>query len=380
MKKIIRNTKSILASSLANARGWKTNRKIVVIESDDWGSIRMPSKRVYNELMKKGIRVDNDPYHKYDGLATKKDLEALFEVLNSIKDKNGRGAVLTANTITANPDFEKIKASGFSEYHYLPFTKILNESSLHVGAFEMWKQGINERIFIPQFHGREHLNVKEWMTALKLNHKIVRLGFDYGLFGFNKRVDPSINTNFMGAFNSGVSEDIEDYKNILREGVDLFKQIFAYTSKSFIATTYTWHPDLELALKNLGVEYLQGMIHQRIPLDNGATFKYKKDNYLGNKSKVSGLNYLMRNCYFEPSQKEDFDWVGDCLSRVQIAFFWSKPATISMHRLNVIGAIDERNRERNLSLLKQLLTEIVKRYPDVEFMSSNELGQLIFEG
>src|SRR5690606_814881 len=118
--------------------------------------------------------------------------------------------------------------------------------------------------------------------------------FDYGLFGFNKRVDPSINTNFMGAFNSGVSEDIEDYKNILREGVDLFKQIFGYTSKSFIAPTYTWHPDLELALKNLGVEYLQGMIHQRIPLDNGATFKYKKDNYLGNKSKASGLNYLMR--------------------------------------------------------------------------------------
>lgn len=379
MKKIIKKTKSILASSLANVKGWKTNRKIVVIESDDWGSIRMPSKQVYNELIKKGIRVDNDPYNKYDSLATKKDLEALFEVLSSIKDKNGRSAVLTANTITANPDFEKIKASGFSEYHYVPFTEILNESSPHVGAFEMWKQGINERIFIPQFHGREHLNVKEWMAALKLDHKIVRLGFDYGLFGFNKRVDPSINTNFMGAFNSGVSEDIEDYKNILREGVDLFKQIFGYTSKSFIAPTYTWHPDLELALKNLGVEYLQGMIHQRIPLDNGATFKYKKDNYLGNKSKASGLNYLMRNCYFEPSQKADFDWVGDCLCRVQTAFLWSKPATISMHRLNVIGAIDERNRERNLSLLKQLLNEIVKRYPDVEFMSSNELGELIFE-
>lgn len=376
---MIAKIKSSLISSVTNARGWRTNRKIVVIESDDWGSIRMPSKQVYNELLKRGIRVDNDPYNKYDGLATKKDLEALFEVLSSIKDKNGRSAVLTANTITANPDFEKIKASGFSEYHYVPFTEILNESSLHVGAFEMWKQGINERIFIPQFHGREHLNVKEWMAALKLDHKIVRLGFDYGLFGFNKRVDPSINTNFMGAFNSGVSEDIEDYKNILREGVDLFKQIFGYTSKSFIAPTYTWHPDLELALKNLGVEYLQGMIHQRIPLDNGATFKYKKDNYLGNKSKASGLNYLMRNCYFEPSQKADFDWVGDCLCRVQTAFLWSKPATISMHRLNVIGAIDERNRERNLSLLKQLLNEIVKRYPDVEFMSSNELGELIFE-
>lgn len=29
-----------------NLPGWHTRRKIVVIESDDWGSIRMPSKEV----------------------------------------------------------------------------------------------------------------------------------------------------------------------------------------------------------------------------------------------------------------------------------------------------------------------------------------------
>lgn len=43
-------------------RGWKTSRKIIVIESDDWGSIRMPSKEVYNSLLKQGIRVDKDDY------------------------------------------------------------------------------------------------------------------------------------------------------------------------------------------------------------------------------------------------------------------------------------------------------------------------------
>lgn len=29
--------------NFSNLPGWRTNRKIVVIESDDWGSIRMPS-------------------------------------------------------------------------------------------------------------------------------------------------------------------------------------------------------------------------------------------------------------------------------------------------------------------------------------------------
>jgi hypothetical protein len=48
-----------------------------------------------------------------------------------------------------------------------------------------------------------------------------------------------------------------------------------------------------------------------------------------------------------------------------------------MHRLNVIGSIDERNRAENLIELKWLLKEIVRTYPEVEFMSSDELGQLI---
>jgi hypothetical protein len=42
--------------------------------------------------------------------------------------------------------------------------------------------------------------------------------------------------------------------------------------------------------------------------------------------------------------------------------------------VNFIGFIDPKNRERNLSLFASLLKEIVKRWPDAEFMSSDELG------
>jgi len=48
-----------------------------------------------------------------------------------------------------------------------------------------------------------------------------------------------------------------------------------------------------------------------------------------------------------------------------------------MHRLNVIGAIDVKNRKDNLFLLKNLLTQIANRWPEVEFMSTDELGDLI---
>ena len=94
--------------NLNNIPGWRTPRKIVVVESDDWGSIRMPSKEILDQLEKKGFIPKNDYYNRFDSLASKKDLSNLFDILSTVKDKNGNSAILTANTIVANPDFDKI--------------------------------------------------------------------------------------------------------------------------------------------------------------------------------------------------------------------------------------------------------------------------------
>lgn len=363
-----------LTHNVLNIPGSRINRRIVVIESDDWGSIRMPSKEVYKQFLNKGIRVDKDPYCKYDSLATAQDLEALFNVLTSVKDKNGRNAVLTADTIVANPVFEKIKESGFKEYFYEPFTETLKRSPLHDNAFELWLEGVSAGIFRPQLHGREHLNIKKWLRTLQSGDEITKLSFDLGTFGLTSSVDPRIKNNYMGAFNSGLDEDIEEYNQIITEAQELFTNIFGYKSESFIATTYTWNPKIEYSLKKNGIKYLQGMVHQKIPLDDDTTFTYKKNNFIGHQS-PAGLTYLMRNCFFEPSHFADAAM--ECLERVKIAFRWHKPATISMHRLNMIGFIDEANRSENLKALEWLLKSIIKLYPDVEFMSSEELGQLI---
>jgi len=367
------NIKSFLSHNFINIPGWHTNRKIVVIESDDWGSIRMPSKEVYEELLNRGIRVDKDPYCRFDSLASEDDLSALFDVLTSVKDKNGRHAILTANAVVANPMFDKIKESGFYEYYYEPFTETLKRYPKHEGVFQMWKQGISAGIFHPQFHGREHLNVKKWLQNLRNGDKTTLLAFDYYTFGLSRKVDDKIK-NFMGAFNSGFDEDIKGYGNIISDGLSLFYSLFGYKSDSFIATQYTWSPKLEPLLRANGIKYLQGMVSQRIPMDDDQTFVYKKNNFCGKSSK-SGLTYLMRNCFFEPSQKGAS--ARECLERVKMAFRWHTPATISMHRVNVIGAIDEKNRTNNLFQLRWLLNEIIKAYPDVEFMSSDELGAII---
>ncbi len=368
--------KSFITHNLLNIPGWHTNRHIVVIESDDWGSIRMPSKEVYQKFLDKGIRADEDPYCKYDCLATADDLFALFEVLTSVKDKNGHHAILTADTVVANPVFDKIRESAFQEYFFEPFTETLQRSPKHVGAFELWKQGMDAGIFRPQFHGREHLNVKKWMRTLQSGEEVTRMSFDLGTFGLTSSVDNRIKNNYMGAFNSGLDEDMPEYDKIITEGQQLFEQLFGYKSESFIATTYTWNPKIEVFLKKNYIRYIQGMVCQRIPLDDDTTFKYKKNNFAG-KQASSGLIYLTRNCFFEPAHHPNEEMYSSCLSRVKNAFFWHKPAVISMHRLNVIGSINEANRTNGLRQLSKLLLHIVQLYPDVEFMSSDELGRLI---
>ena len=69
--------------------------------------------------------------------------------------------------------------------------------------------------------------------------------------------------------------------------------------------------------------------------------------------------------------------MGECLRRINIAFKWNKPATIGSHRINFMGALDPKNRTTNLKLLDNLLKGITKQWPDVEFMTSDQLGDLI---
>ena len=85
---------------------------------------------------------------------------------------------------------------------------------------------------------------------------------------------------------------------------------------------------------------------------------------------------MVRNCFFEPSLTKNFK-VEDTLKEIEISFRWKKPAIICSHRLNYIGYLDKKNRDRNLEYLNNLLNTILVRWPEVEFMTSVELGEII---
>lgn len=366
--KIIRN--------LQNIPGWKTTEKIVVIESDDWGSIRMPSRKIYDYLLNKGYSVDKDPFMKFDSFASVEELTSLIEILSSVKDRHGNNAIMTMNFIMANPAFDKIRETGFSQYYFEPFTKTVE---MHIGSnqtLSILKEGITKGVFRPQCHGREHLNVDKWMEGLALGNQKLHEAFNLRMLSISSQSD-FMTFGYMEALDYYTFKERENKKIIIQNALDLFESIFGYHSDSFMACCFVWDDHIENELNRRGTKYLQGIARQLYPEIRKDRHRFKHVyHYTGQRNKNNQF-YLTRNCNFEPSLKGYYSAMDNCLSEIKTAFVHNKPAIISTHRLNFIGSIDSQNRDRNLPAFKSLLTEILKRWPDVIFMSSDELGNHI---
>lgn len=357
------------ATYINKRRGWTTYRKIVVIESDDWGSIRMPDRETYEKSLKFGIRSDKCSFNKYDTLASINDFDALYNVLRRHTDKNGTHPVITANAVMANPDFEKIRESNFSEYNFELYTETLKKYPNR--SFEMWQQGMDEKLFFPQLHGREHLNIERWMSALQRGSKEVLFAFQNNYFGISTTISNEANSSFMAALDYDNDIGKEIAMQGIDQSIDLFKDIFGYNSKSFIACNYVWDNNIENVLNKKGIKYLQGSFNQNTPAQG------IKRNFIG-KQNTSGQIYLTRNVTFEPSSDENKDWVSGALKEIDQSFKLKKPAIFSTHRVAFIGSIFEENRTKNLKMLDELLKQIIKRWPEVEFMHTADLGDIIY--
>ena len=362
-------------SLLKNLPGFNTRRRIVVIESDDWGSIRMPSKEAYNKLKEKGYKVEKDPYSKFDTLATEEDLTRIFEVFSKFKDKNGRHPQITANSVVANPDFKRIKESQFEEYSYEPFATTLKSYPGCENVLALWQQGKEAGLFYPQYHGREHLNVKLWLNALQAGQKSALDAFELNMFAVNSDDTLGSRDNYMAAFDFYDDVHEQEIVEIAKDGARLFEEIHGYKSESFIAPCYIWSKSVEEVLGQMGVKTIQGIVKTQLP-NPGTKQGYRtRYQYMGKKSSF-GQYYLMRNAFMEASNDKrlgaDF-----CLKGVERAFRMNKPAIISSHRLNFLGGLNEQNQKENFVEFEILFSTLLKRWPQVEFMNSQELGELI---
>ena len=367
-EKFILNAKNIL--------GWKTNRKIVVFSVDDYGNVRVNSKEARTKMDEAGMKIYSR-FDLLDTLETKQDLEQLYEVLASVKDKNNRSAVFTPFALPCNIDFEKMEAEDFKQFHFemLPETyqKLAKEQpEAYNGAWDLWQTGIAKGYLKPQFHGREHLNLNIFNDKLK--KRDVEL-----LTALKNKSYTSISDEEYPSMSSTAALDFWDVKEnetlapMIAEGLQLFEKVYGYKSNYFTPPVYNIHHSLFKTLKENGIRFIDlGLMRK----EHQGFNQYKTSfNYTGKSS--NGLSIIVRNIVFEPTEDRGIDWVDFTMKQIEAAFRWKRPAIISSHRVNFCGHIDPKNREKGLAALQRLLQEIVKRWPEVEFMAADEMAETL---
>lgn len=374
---MIGKIKEIILVNFKNMFGPKTMRKIVVFSVDDYGNVRLDSREARANLDAAGLPIYSR-FDQLDTLETKQDLEQLYAVLSSVKDKNQKPAVFTPFALPCNINFEKMAAEDYLQFHYetLPETykKLADKNpEAYEGAWELWQDGIAKGLMKPQFHGREHLNLTIFNDKLqKRDPQLLAALQNRSFTSISDEAYPTMQST--AAFDFWDPAENKKFIPILQDGLDKFEQVYGYKSNHFTPPVYSIHHSLFATLKQKGIDYIDlGLVRK----EHRGFGKYKTEvNYTG-KQTSEGLSIIVRNVVFEPTEDRGIDWVAFTMKQIEAAFRWNKPANISSHRVNFCGHIDPKNREKGLASLKRLLEEIVKKWPDVEFMSADQAAKII---
>jgi hypothetical protein len=366
-----------LLDNLKNILGWHTTEKLVIFAVDDYGNVRLDSKRARDNMVASGLAL-HGRFDLLDAMETRQDLEALLETLSSFTDSRSRHAVFTPFALSANPDFEAM-AQRDQGYQYEPLTRTferlaVDQPEAYEGAWALWREGIRSGLLKPQFHGREHLNVEVLERKLKVGDRALRINIENrSMAGLGD--EPSLpGVGFTHGFGLWERSEIERHRVIIADGLKLFEQIFGFRSQTFTPPAQMLHPDLYLFVESQGVRAIDKPLHCVRRLDRERTVR--EFNALG-RQRGQGHVSLVRNVVFEPTNDRAFDAVGLALAQVAAAFRWRKPAIISSHRVNFCGHIEEDNRSFGQNALRSLLQGILTRWPDAQFISGDELVERI---
>ncbi len=358
-----------------NLLGRKIKQKVLIVESDDWGMVRIESKEAYKKLMNKGVKVQNDPYSYHDFLETDESVQKLYDFLRSLKDHTGQPLRITGNLILSNPDYDKIKLSNFHEWHKTTLDIQYENKPSSKNVLTLFKQGAMEKLFIPQLHGREHLHIPSWLKALQNGHEETKIAFENHSYAHPSTHFKGSKMNFQTTFHSRDAYEENFADQSLIEGMKMFEEYFGFQSKSFIAPRYVWKEKLEERMAGLGVKTIQGKIYRFEPKDEETDQLKKVMRFQGSQGKYGTIN-CVRNVFFEPSQNPSFNWEKDAVRRIKAAFLLGKPAVVSMHRLNFVNGIYKNNLEASLERLRNLIKVVQKEYPEVLFLSTDQFHDL----
>src|ERR1700722_6243368 len=350
---------------LLPVEGFHFDRPIVVLQSDDWGRAGLRDREGFEQLTAAGLVLGERPYDYYT-LETAEDLAALRAVLRGPPDSPGRSPSLEMNFGAANLNLEKTSREGFRQIHLLPLAESLPAGWNRPGLLQAYREGIQEGLFYPALHGTTHFcraAVERYLTDSGERGSLLRTLWKAGTPYIHWRM-PWIGYEYWDPEASPDDRFLprETQRDLIGKAVGDFAKLFSTLPRSACAPGYRANYDTHRAWEQIGIRVAQNGL--------GAAIPPHFDQH--------GLLQLYRTVEFEPAVNPEFS-LDACIRSAEACFERKVPAIASVHSINFHSSVRD-FRSRTLELLDGFLAALRRTHPDLLYLHSEELYEVVSQG
>ena len=316
---------------------------VLIVESDDWGA--GPPEQA-------------------------EQLTRIAAVLASHVNRTGQKPVMTLGVVLGVADGARILAGGLRQYH----RRSLGQAEF-ASTFAAIKRGVEMGVFALQLHGEEHY----WPPAL-----LVAARDGPSVKGWLSGSDVPRTETLPAALQSRWIDATELPSKPLRSheirAVALaeaasFLRIFGKAPKVAVPPTFIWNDIVEAAWGEAGVEFVVTPGRRYVARDaNGDPVPEGPPIVNGDRG-AAGITYLVRDDYFEPARGHQAE---RGLAALVAKTRTGRPTLLETHRANFLD--DSATAGAAIRELERLLVLSLRAFPDVVFLSTQELGSQMRRG
>ena len=345
--------------------------RAVVLESDDWGLCAwVPDDRAHRALANlPAFRSTPGLRYGRSTLESAADVSALAQLLLEVRGGDGFPPVWQANTIVANPDYEKLEPPMFA-VETLPLLHVPEFPSrwARPGMWDAVRKAEGEGVWWAELHGLHHLPETAWLGALRRGQDDAR----------NAHAQQSpIGSAVEASGEYDPAEPKELRARNLRRAIEAFRALFGRMPTSFCPPDYRFDDWLERESEALGLSTFQGTAEQA-----GHALPPLRRRWLGMRfPHHDGMRFhLPPRIAFEPGGDAHAPGprgLEAALRKAREAWRHGQPAVVSTHRMNY-AHLDAPWSQASRVALGTLVEKLASE--GAVFLTDHEVRQLVERG
>ena len=345
--------------------GLRFSRPLVLLQSDDWGRAGVRDAEGREELRAAGLNIGERPYDLYS-LETAEDVHELTEVMSLLRDSVGQPPCIEMNFVVANVDFSASTATGFRSIALKPLAEGLPGRWARPGLYDAYRAGIEARVFTPALHGTTHFCQQAVTHALVGDGErgeLIRTLWKSETPYIHWRM-PWVGYEYWDPEKAPAERFIPqaDQERWIGWAATAYLKLFGEEAVSACAPGYRAEATTHRLWRKQGIRVAQN--------GPGAKRAPHWDEH--------GLLHTYRSLDFEPALNPELRWE-DCVTNAATWLTRRLPLIVSVHSINFHSTLVS-NRQKTLPMLRELLGALKRSYPDLLYVNSRQLLEIVENG